>query len=108
MRKFSHWIEAFHYARPYTLKVYVKADKTTYEVECCRTKTTYVQRDLPFDINIIKTQIGKATGLKDYELDLSIVDRRPGYQPGRFLYPVTGFDTSVPTVFSYRFTSFCT
>ena len=52
------------------------ADKTTCEVEDFRTKATYAQRDLPFDFNTIKAQIGKATGLKDYELDLFIADHR--------------------------------
>lgn len=76
MRKFSHWIEAFHYTRPYTLKVYVKADKTTCEIEDWRTKQTFAQRDLPFNFNTIKAQIAQATGLKGYELNLFIADHR--------------------------------
>ena len=73
---YARWKRACRLAQPYTLKVYVKANKTSCEVEDYRTKTTYIQCDLPFDFNTLKAQIGKATGLKDYELDLFIADHR--------------------------------
>ena len=75
-KKYAHWIEAFHYAKPYTLKVYVKADKTACKIEDWRTKETVAQRDLPFDFNTVREEIGTATGLKDYELDLFLADHR--------------------------------
>ena len=73
-RKFSHWIEAFQYARPYTLNVYVKADKTTCEVEDFRTGQVFPQCELPFAFNELKAEISNAVKLTGYELELFIAD----------------------------------
>jgi len=76
MRKFSHWIEAFHYMNPYTLNVQVTAKDTSGAVQDWRTKKICEQHDLPFCFNSLKADIGKATGLSGYELDLFLADHR--------------------------------
>ena len=75
-KKYSHWIEAFLHIKPYFLKVFVGADKTTCVVEDWRNKQICTTRELPFAFNTVKAQIGEATGLKGYELDLFIADHR--------------------------------
>ena len=75
-RKFSHWIEAFLYAKRYTLRVHVQADKTTCEVHDFRTNEAVAVRGLPFAFNTVKADIARASGLKGNELDVFLADNR--------------------------------